>query len=102
MHATVSMLGVVCGVAGCAYQPGSFDYAVHRFPGERVTVGCFDVAVERRADAPVGPVLGFDVANRCDHPQQLDFAALIVVGRDAAGHDVALAPYDPRHELVPV
>lgn len=98
-------LAVVCGIVvgpSCAYEPGSFDYSIHRFPGAHATVGCFDVAVERQADLPLGPVLGYDVANRCDHPQLIDFRALNVVGRDPAGREVALAPYDPRRELRPI
>jgi hypothetical protein len=96
---------LLCAVAGCAtYQPGSFA-PQSEFPGRRATVGCFDLAVERRADAPVGPVLGYRFANRCDHAAVIDLSALAVVGRSiespdgAGGGDIVLRPYDPRGEL---
>jgi hypothetical protein len=95
---------LLCALVGCAYQPGSFA-PQSEFPGRRATVGCFDLAVERRADAPVGPVLGFRFANRCDHPAVIDLSALAVVGRSiespdwAGGGDIVLRPYDPRGEL---
>jgi hypothetical protein len=93
---------VVCALGGCAYQPGSFAWPQHTFAGQRATVGCFDVAVERRPDLPIGPVLGYQFANRCDHLATIDLATVAVVGRSAQGTDVVLAPYDPRAELHPV
>ncbi|HEX8115424.1 MAG TPA: hypothetical protein VF516_47180, partial [Kofleriaceae bacterium] len=96
----------MCALVGCAYQPGSFAHAPHDFVGQRVTVGCLDVAVERRTDLSVGPaldpVLGYQFGNRCDHPALVDLGAVAVIGRNPAGADVALRPYDPRHELRPV
>jgi hypothetical protein len=89
-------------IAGCGYQPGSLASQQRAFAGRRATVGCFDVAVERKADLPIGPVLGYQLANRCDHLATVDLAAIAVVGRDAEGVDVVLAPYDPRAELHPV
>lgn len=91
-----------CALVGCAYQPGSFAYLPNGFSGQRATVGCLDVAVERRTDLPIGPVLGFQFANRCDQPAMIDLAAVAVVGRNAQGIDVTLTPYDPRAELHPV
>jgi len=90
---------VICAAGACAYQPGSFAYARQAFPGVRSTLGCLDVAVERRADLPTGPVLGFQFANRCDHAMPIDLAAVSVVGRDATGAEVVLRPYDPQAEI---
>lgn len=95
-------VALVCALVGCAYQPGSFAHAPHDFVGQRVTVGCLDVAVERRADASVGPVLGYQFGNRCDHPALIDLGAAPVVGRNPLGADVALRPYDPHREIHPV
>lgn len=93
---------VACALAGCAYQPGSFAAPRNEFSGQRATIGCLDLSVERRADVPIGPVLGYQFANRCDHPTTVDLAAIAVIGRDAAGGEVALRAYDPRGELRPV
>ncbi|HEY0477276.1 MAG TPA: hypothetical protein VGD37_07110, partial [Kofleriaceae bacterium] len=97
---------LTCALLGCAYQPGSFRYPPQDFPGQRLTVGCLDLAVERRADLATGlargPVLAYQFANRCDHPAMIDLAAVAVVRRDAQGVDVALRPYDPHAELHPV
>lgn len=91
-----------CALIGCAYQPGSFAHAPGTTAGQRVTVGCLDVALDRRADLPIGPVIEYRFANRCDHPAIVDLAAVAVVGRSAEGSEVTLAPYDPRAELRPV
>jgi len=95
-----------CVLIGCGYKPGSFAYPDTVFAGQRATVGCLDVAVERRADVPIeagtGAVLRFQFANRCDHPQAIDLGAVVVVGRGAAGGDERLSLYDPRAELHPV
>src|SRR4051812_29341118 len=98
-------VALVCALVGCAYQPGSFARAPHDFVGQRVTVGCLDIAVERRADlvaGPVlGPVLGYQFGNRCDRPAVVDLGAVAVIGRDPQGADAALRAYDPRHEIRP-
>ncbi|HEX3758817.1 MAG TPA: hypothetical protein VHW23_08935 [Kofleriaceae bacterium] len=94
-------VALVCVLVGCGYQPGSFAHASHDFVGQRVTVGCLDIAVERRADHAIGPVLGYQFANRCDRAAPVDLAAVAVIGRDAQGADVALRPYDPRGEIHP-
>jgi hypothetical protein len=91
----------MCALIGCAYQPGSFSYPPNRFAGQRATVGCLDVAVERRPDLSIGPVLSYEFANRCDRPTLVDLSAAAVVGRDPQGTDVELRPYDPRAELRP-
>jgi hypothetical protein len=88
-------------LAGCAYQPGSFTYSAHDFTGQRATVGCLDIAIERRADASIGPVLDFQFANRCDHAAVVDLGAVAVVGHGPDGGEIALRPFDPRAELHP-
>jgi hypothetical protein len=93
---------LACALIGCAYQPGSFAHAPSGPAAQRVTVGCLDLAVERRADLSIGPVLDYRFANRCDHPQMVDLGAIAVVGRSAERGDVPLAPYDPQGELHPV
>ena len=94
-------LALAGALAGCAYQPGSFSYAPHEFPGQRATVGCLDIAIERRADLAIGPVLSYQFANRCDRAAVIDLAAVAVIGRSAQGAEVALRPFDPRGELQP-
>jgi hypothetical protein len=91
-----------CALIGCAYTPGSFASAHNPFPGQRATVGCLDIAVERRTDLPIGPVLAYQFANRCDHPTTVDLGSIAVLGRDAAGTELALRAYDPRAELHPI
>ena len=82
-----------CGCTG--YTPGSFA----SFPGQRTTIGCLDVAVQRRADlADHAAVLAYHFGNRCRAPAVVDLAHVRVVD----DHGRALAPYDPRAELVPL
>lgn len=90
---------VFCAVVGCAYQPGSFSSPSREFVGQRVTVGCLDLAVDRRADLSIGPVLAYEFANRCDHAAVVDLGAAAVIGRSAGGGELALQPYDPRGEV---
>jgi len=85
-------------LVGCAYRAGSFAAWGHDFPGRRTTVGCLDLSIERRADAPTGPVLAYDLGNRCDRPVTIDLETTSVVARTARG-DLAMVPYDPDHEL---
>lgn len=92
---------VIGALVGCGYQPGSFGYPLEASSGQRATVGCLDVAIERRADLPLGPVVSYRFANRCDHPATVDIGAVVVIGRDVAGREARLAPYDPRGELRP-
>ncbi|HEX4421789.1 MAG TPA: hypothetical protein VH165_27950 [Kofleriaceae bacterium] len=103
MRGMAQWSAVVClATAGCAYEPGSFVWGKDTFPGQRASVGCLDIAIDRRSDLPIGPVLGYQFANRCDHALAVDLGAVAVVGRNAAGIRVGLAPYDPRHEVHPV
>jgi hypothetical protein len=95
-------VALVCALVGCAYQPGSFAHAPHDFVGQRVTVGCLDIAIERRADLTLGPVLGYQFGNRCDQPALVDLGAVAVVARSPERAGVALRPYDPQGEIRPV
>lgn len=88
-----------CALAGCAYKPGSFAYSDQAFAGTRASVGCLDVAVQRRPDLPIGSVLAYEFANRCDHAVPIDLARVRVRGRTMQGVEVDLRPYDPRGEL---
>lgn len=98
------MRAAVLSVAltACAYRPGTFSTFSSTFPGQRATVGCLDIAVERRPDLPDGAVVGYQFANRCDHPTVVDLAHVAVVGRTVEGTQVDLAPYDPERELEPL
>jgi hypothetical protein len=96
------MRAAVLSVAltACAYSPGSFRHFRHDFPGQRTTVGCLDLAIERRPDLTTGgTVIAYEFGNRCDHPAVVDLAAVDVVGRTFAGDEVKLAPFDPEREL---
>lgn len=87
-------------VAACAYRPGSFARYGERFPGETVTVGCLDMAIERRADRAVGePVVAYAFGNRCARSAIVDLAGAHVVGRTEDGREVELVPFDPKHEI---
>lgn len=93
-------IALLCALVGCAYEPGSFHYT-QDFAGQRATVGCIDIAIERRADLSMGPVLAYQFANRCDHQAVVDLGGVAVLGRNDQGIDVALRPFDPHGELHP-
>ncbi|MDQ3363860.1 MAG: hypothetical protein M3680_00305 [Myxococcota bacterium] len=88
-----------CALVGCTYKPGSFAYPAKRFPGERATVGCLDVAVERRADLEAKAVLAYQFGNRCDRPVAIDLGRVTVIGRTVEGTEIKLSPYDPDLEI---
>jgi hypothetical protein len=92
-----------CAVlTGCAaYQPGSFTDG-QSFPGSRVTLGCIDLAIERRADLIDAAVIDYRFGNRCTTQAPIDLAAVVVVGRTRSGEERRLAPYDPDRELKPL
>lgn len=94
-----AVAGCALVVVGCAYKPGSFAQYGEGFTGERVTVGCLDVAVERRLDHGEWPVLEYKFGNRCDRAATVDLAFTSVLGRTAEGAEIALAPYDPKAEI---
>src|SRR5262245_7176995 len=93
----IGLVGVA--LAGCAYTAGSFADYRGDFAGERVALPCLDLAVVVRRDALEGPVVAYDVGNRCEHAVTVDLVSVRVIARDGDGHEVPLAPYDPRHEL---
>jgi hypothetical protein len=89
-------------LTACGYRGGSFAGPRGAFAGERVTVGCLDVAVAAVHDAAAeGPAIAYEFGNRCDRPARVDLTAVAVRGRTATGHEVALAPFDPLLELRP-
>lgn len=102
----MALVGCALGLAGmgcvAAYRPGSFALADQPFSGERVTVGCLDVAIERRVDAKAGPVLAYQFANRCDAMTVVDLAAVAVIAHHVDGSEAAMRPYDPHGEIRPV
>lgn len=92
------------GVAACStYKPGSFVSRGEPFVGELTTAGCLDlaVAVTREAIAP-GPVVNYQFGNRCDRAQTIDLQRVTVTGRTSNGEEVAMVPYDPYGEMVPL
>jgi hypothetical protein len=90
-------------LVGCGYRPGSFNSSIVSFSGQLATVGCLDVAVDRKPDMPSGEaVLAYSFGNRCDFPTLVDLAATTVVGRDPEGHDLDLERYDPSHAVAPL
>ena len=95
---------IVCAVAsGCAYKAGSFSHSQTYFAGQRASVGCLDLAVERRPDLPEGgTVLGYSVGNRCDRAATIDLRAVRVEGRTFDGQSAVLIPFDPRGEIRPL
>ena len=96
------MRAAVLSVAliGCAYSPGSFSHFRHGFPGQRTTVGCLDLSVERRPDLiGGGTVLGYNFGNRCDRPATVDLSRVSVVGRTWEGQEVTLYAFDPNAQL---
>ena|SRR5688572_12986677 len=99
------MRAAVLSVAliGCAYRPGSFSHLRQDFPGQRTTVGCVDVAVERRPDLTTGgTVLAYEFGNRCDRPATIDFAAVAVKARTFKGVDLDLDAFDPDFQIRPL
>lgn len=98
----LATLGLI--LAGCskAYQPGSFAEGKAEFSGEKVRVGCVDLAVSRRPDHGGAAVLDYQFGNRCNHGTLIDLARVRVVGRAIDGTERALVPHDPRRELRPL
>jgi hypothetical protein len=87
-------------LAGCAYEPGSFHSISQPFSGHELTIGCIDIAIDRRADLPSGDaVVSYSFGNRCDHPAVVDLAKAKVFGRSDDGSRIDLVAYDPRHEI---
>jgi hypothetical protein len=94
-----AVTAVAVAASACAYQPGSFIYGPSLFFGEKATIGCLDIAIERRDDHDKSAVLSYRFGNRCDHAQIVDFANARVIGRDEAGGEHVMRPFDPRGEI---
>ena len=99
MHRAAIAVGIALAIAACAYKPGSYQAPSREFVGQRTTVGCLDIAVDRRTDMGSAAVLGYTFGNRCDGPTVIDLAWVNVIGRTASGAEVTLVPYDPKGEL---
>ena len=89
-------------VLGCAYHEGSFAYPEHAFAGQRTTIGCLDLSVDRRHDAEGVAVLVYDFGNRCDRAVTVDLAYATVTARTDAGDQIELKPFDPHGEIRPL
>lgn len=91
---------LLTALAGCAYKPGSFTHRQQDFPGQRTTVGCIDLAVDRRPDlSSGGSVLSYEFGNRCDHPATIDLANARVIAQLEDGERVDMHPWDPEDEI---
>jgi hypothetical protein len=95
----VAVVLAFAAFAACAYKPGSYQHPAREFVGQRTSVGCLDVAVDRRTDMGSSAVLGYTFGNRCDGPAVIDLAWVNVIGRTSTGAEIALVPYDPKGEL---
>jgi hypothetical protein len=94
-------LVAVCALAGCGYKPGSYASMNHRFAGQRVTVGCLDLAIARHADTPDGVVVVYEFGNRCDRPSPVEIPTTIT-GKTPGGKERALFAFDPNAEIRPL
>lgn len=100
-HMRAAVLSVA--LTACAYRPGSFSHLAQDFPGQRTTVGCIDLSVERRPDLTGGgTVLAYEFGNRCDRPAPIDFAQAKVLARTWDGKDLQLEAYDPEWQIKPL
>jgi hypothetical protein len=97
------IVAVTVLASGCAYKAGSFSHFKAGFAGQRASLGCLDVAVERRPDLPEGgTVLGYSFGNRCERAARIDLRAVRVEGRTFDGQSVVLTAFDPRGEIRPL
>ncbi len=85
-------------LVACAYRAGSFSSWQAQFLGRNMTIGCVDVAIERRADQAGGPVLAYVIGNRCDRAVVIDLKHASVIAKTASG-DASTLPYDPGREI---
>lgn len=101
MAARMRLVVIAALASGCSsYAPGSFAYPSKLFPGQRATVGCLDISVDRRPDYDGKAVLDYQFGNRCDEPVTIDLAHVPVTGRTADGSEVRLEAYDPNLEMI--
>ncbi len=93
-------LAAAIALSGCLYGPGSYHLGSTSFAGKRVALPCLDVAVTLTDDArATSPVVQYTFGNRCAHAAIVDLGAVRAIGRSPDGSEIALRPYDPRHEL---
>jgi hypothetical protein len=89
--------------AGCMtpYRPG--DIATDRTVAAYRRYGCVDVglAVTRLPEA-TGPIVVFDLGDRCDHSATVDLSAVRVVAHDLQGETVPMVAYDPERQIRPM
>jgi len=93
---------IVVAAACQGYRAGAFRGLGHEFTGERLTVGCLDVAIEAVADpAAEGTAVGFTLGNRCDAAVRVDLRAATATVHYRDGRAGPAVPFDPRRELRP-
>lgn len=90
-------------VVGCSYHGDAFSDIHGSFDGQRQTIGCVDIAIDKSDDpSNEGPVVSYAFGNRCRYAVPLDFTAVHVVGRTADGATHELVAFDPHHEIQPL
>jgi len=105
---SVIAVGAVA-LSACAYHPGSFHKPNQDFRGERATIGCLDLSIDRRVDRQVAEeelvdyeksaVFEYSFGNRCNQPTTIDLASVAVWATTASGEQIRLYPYDPQHVI---
>jgi hypothetical protein len=89
--------------AGCMtpYRPGNI--ATDRTVAAYRQYGCVDIglAVTRVPEA-TGPVIVFDLGNRCDHGVTVDLSAVHAVAHDLNWESAPMLAYDPDRTIRPL
>jgi len=94
------VVGIALAIAACAHQAtSSTQHPSRELVGQRASIGCLDIAVDRQTDTGSSAVLGYTFGNRCEQPTVIDLAWVNVIGRTSNGAEVTLLPYDPKGEL---
>ena len=77
-------------------------YVGDTLPVPAAHLGCVDVALQRgeRAEAR-GPVVVYELGNRCEHSVRVDLGAVRVYGVDDVERHIDLVAFDPDHEIGP-
>src|SRR5207248_1121678 len=84
-------------ITSVALLAGCYHYEAGSLP---IRLSCLDTDVQVTRDEQVtGPVLDYRFGNRCDHDVTVDIPAVHVAARDADGHRLQLAAFDPRREI---
>jgi hypothetical protein len=92
----------VVAITGCAYQPSSFAFQGESFTGDRVRIGCLDLAIVRRPDVDGAAVMAYQFGNRCREPAMIDLGRLRVTGQTVSGDKRDLVAFDPKSEIQPL